>query len=137
LACSTKLTLVTQPCEPKQILTCVHFPSAWFVIFFGVRFAQPIPTYRYIGFISLGLLDQTDSHYSGLKTQTNFDLGSLSLSLVSQFFFFFVRFAQPLDTNIHIGFVSLDLLNKTDSHHSALWTQTKFDLRSLSLSLVS
>jgi hypothetical protein len=47
------------------------------------------------------------------------------------------RFAQPLDTNIDIGFVSLGLLGQTDSHHSAFWTQTNFDLCSLSLSLVS
>ena len=46
-----------------------------------------------------------------------------------------VRFTQPLNTNTHTGFIVLGLLDKTDSHCSALWTQTNFDLGSLSLSL--
>ena len=31
--CSTKLTLITQPCGRKHIFTWVHFPSAWFLKF--------------------------------------------------------------------------------------------------------
>ena len=40
LACSTKfkLTLITQPCGPKHILTWVHFPSAWYLKFYWCLF---------------------------------------------------------------------------------------------------
>jgi len=66
--------------------------------------------------------------------QTKFHLGLLSLSWFLKNFW--VRFAQPLDTNIHIGFVSLGLLDQAESHHSALWIQTNFDVGSLSLGLI-
>ena len=94
------------------------------------------------GFVSLrlwmplGLLDQYDSHHLALWTQTNFDLGSLSLGLVPQILLVFVLLSLWTPTNIYIGFVSLGLLDQTDSHHSALWTQTNFDLGTLSLSLI-
>ena len=71
-----------------------------------------------------------------LWTQTNFDLGSLSLGLVSQILLTFVLLSLWTQ-KIYIGFVSLGLLDQTDSLYSALWTKTNFDLGSLSLSLVS
>ena len=112
------------------------FPQPGFSKFIGIRFAQPLDTVKHIVFVSLGLLHQTDSHHSALWTQTNFDLDTLSLQPGFSDFIN-VYFAQPFDTNIHIGFVSLGLLDQTNSHHSALQTQTNFDLGSLSLSLVS
>ena len=38
----TNLTLITQPCGHNQILTWVHFPSAWFLRFFYFCFAHPL-----------------------------------------------------------------------------------------------
>ena len=124
------------PCESKQILTWVHFPSACFLKFYWRSFRSASGhqhTYR-IRFpwparpnwlSSLSLVDPN-------KFWPGFTFPQPSFSN-----FIGVRFAQPLNTNIHIGFASLGLLDQTDSHHSALCTQTKFDLGSLYLSLVS
>ena len=38
VACLTKLTLIIQPCGPKDMLTWVHFPSAWFLKFYWCSF---------------------------------------------------------------------------------------------------
>ena len=174
--------------DPNQFWPGFTFPWPGFSNCVGVRFAQPLDTNIHIWFVSLSLLDQTDSHHSALWTQTNLTwvhfrsawflkfywrlfcwavgrqhtyrvrfpwpaqpnwLSSLSLVDPNKFWrgfafpqpsfsnFIGVCFAQPLDANIHVRFVSLGLLDQTDSHHSALWTQTKFNLGSLSLSLIS
>ena len=128
---------MTQPCGPKQILTWVHFPSGWFSNFIGVCFAQPLDTNIHIGFVSLGLLNQTDLSLSLLDPNKFSPVFEFTFPQPGFSNFIGVRLAQPLDTNIHTAFVSLGLLDQTDSHHSALWTQTNFDLGSLSLSLVS
>ena len=47
------------PCESKQILTWVHFPSACFLQFYWRSFAQPPDTNIHMGFVSLGLLKLT------------------------------------------------------------------------------
>ena len=94
-----KLTLITQLCGPKQILTWVHFPSAWFLKFYWRSF-RSASGHQHIGFVSLGLLDQTDSHHSALWTQTNFDLGSLFRSLVSQILLVFVSLSPWTPTYI-------------------------------------
>ena len=124
------------PCGSKQMLTWVHFPSACFLKFYWRSFRSASGhhhTYR-ICFAwparpnwlsSLSLVDPNKFWPGFTFPQPGFSN------------FIGVRFAQPLNTNIHIGFASLGLLDQTDSHHSALCTQTKFDLGSLYLSLVS
>ena len=120
----------------KQKLTSVYFPSVWFLKFYwrsfhsasghqhtyGTRFSWPARP-SWLSWLSLG-----DPN----KFWPGFTFPQPSFSN-----FIGVRFAQPLNTNIHIGFASLGLLDQTDSHHSVLCTQTKFDLGSLYLSLVS
>ena len=72
-----------------------------------------------------------------MGTQTNFDLGLLSLSLVSQKLVG-VRFPQLNGTNVWRRVVSLGQTNQVcASFPSAFWTQTLFYMGFLSLSLVS
>jgi len=78
------------------------FPQPGFSKFIGVRFAQP-----HVANIPLAK-EICTSFPSAFWTLTKFDLGLLSLSLVSQKIVG-VRFPQPHGTNIHIGVVSLGL----------------------------
>ena len=95
---------VPWPSEPKQILTGVYFPSAYFL-------------QNLLGLVSLILAAPTSSIVQRIIpltfwTQTYFDLGLLSLGLISPKIIG-DRFTQPHSTNIvlHIGFVSLGLLD--------------------------
>ena len=124
--------------DPNKFWPGFTFPWLGSSNFIGVRFTRPLNTntHNIIGFISLGLLDQTDSPSLSLVDPNKFWPG-YTFPQPDSSNFIGVRFTQPLDTNIHKGFVSLGLLDQADSHHSALWTQTHFYLGSLSLSLVS
>ena len=114
-----------QPSGPKQFFTWVYFPSAWFLknLLGYVSLSFTAPTCREESF-------HCASFPSAFWTQTNFDLGLLSISLVSQ--------------NL-LGYISLSFTAPTcreESFHctsfaSAFWTQTIFDTGLLSLSLVS
>ena len=83
LACSNWLSSLSLV-DPNKFWPGYTFPQPDSSNFIGVRFTQPLDTNIHKRFVSLGLLDQADSHHSALWTQTHFYLGSLSLSLVSQ-----------------------------------------------------
>jgi len=48
LVISTKLTLITQACGPKQMLTWVQFPMAWFLKFYWCSFRSASGHQKYI-----------------------------------------------------------------------------------------
>ena len=99
------VTHFPRPSRPKQILTSVYFPSAWFLknLLGYVSLSFTAPTCREESF-------HCASFPSAFWTQIIFDTGLLSLSLVSQKL---------------VGYVSLSFTAPTrteESFHSALRT---------------
>ena len=136
---------------PKQIFTSVPL-SLWtrtnfdlgslslglISLNFWVRFTQLHSTLHRICFPPPWEPNQICASFpSALCIQANVDLGSLSLACFLKFYWRSFRSASGHQHTYRIKFVSLGLLDQADSHHSALWTQTNFDLGSLSLGLVS